>query len=278
MARKTRKAKPKTYLAGRLVFVAVSVGVAAAGTLGWLRGDGDLVQRLPFAFLAAAAGFVIPVCAGQMARGFRIMALPALLFAAWSAYSLEHANEVLVEAPRAAAHALAQAPAHEAVRNADALLTALQAKRANFVEEKVDCSPCRNTKADAALRDKDRRVQLDKDIALAKADVEAKKLAIEPYKPLAPWWAVLLFGALIDAVIAIAIGALEASARRNVEEHEAKRERERKAREQAAKAKPAQKPKAPRRGKKLSPVVTEDEARFLIQARGPRLVVDNLVG
>lgn len=268
MARKHRKSKPKTFFAGRAVFVAISIAVAAAGTIGWLRGDGDLTQRLPFAFLAAAAGFVIPICAGQIARGFLAAALPALVFSAWSAYSIEHANETLVEAPRKAQHELAQAPVLEGVRKADALLTELKEQRATFKPEVVNCDPCRQTKKDAAIRDANRRADLDKIILIAEADVTKANLILEQqpkYNPLAPWQIVLAFGALVDLVIAVGIGVLEASARS--EQRRADKENEKK------KARARTNRAAKKRDKPEQGEVTTAEHKLLLRTRGPHLRV-----
>jgi hypothetical protein len=267
MARKRKKQTPKTFVAGRTVFVVISIAVAAAGTVGWLRGEGDLAQRLPFAFLAAAAGFVIPIRAGQIARRSWAMILPALLFAAWSAYSIEHANEVLVEGPRKAAHEHSQQAAIASVRKAEALLTTLQDRRANFVEEKVDCDPCRKTKQDAAARDKDRRAELDRNILIAEADLDKKKLMVAAYAPLIDWRYVLAFGALVDLVIAVAIYCLEASAQREAQKHEADKKRNRR------NAKRDNLPKVIRALK-----VTDREQQFLLQTRGPRLATRDGVG
>lgn len=271
MARKNKQNKPKTFLAGRLVFVAVSVMVGVIGVVGWWFSPGDLWQRVPFAALAACAALVVPVCAGQLGRhklSFVFLA-PMLLFMTWSAYSIENANQTLVEAPREAIHERTQAAALARVVTAEARVASLTAKRDALQPEVVDCNPCRQTKADAAARDAVKRTQADDDIRSARADVDAAKLDVVAYAPLVDWHYVLAFGALLDLVLALGIWGLEHSARKEAQRFEQRREKER-----AYKSRTERAPK--HRKRRDANVVTETEHAFLLQARGPRLVVNNL--
>ena len=234
MANKKHQNKPKTFLAGRLVFATVSVTVGAFGTLGWWLGDGEVWQRLPLAALAASAAFVVPVCAGMLGRSRAswAMLLPALVFAAWSAVSVEHGWQTLVERPREAAYVQSQGSVLAAVVAAERRVTDLQAKRDNLQPEVVQCPAhmtCRQSKAEAAARDTDKRSVLDRDIQAAKDEVKTRKAAIAAYQHLAPWQAVLVFGSVLDLVIALGLWAIESTARKELRDYEAKRSAEQKA-------------------------------------------------
>ena len=265
MARKKKKVEYKSNWFGIAVFYGVSLLVGAVCVIGWLQGPGSPIGNAAFAGLAAVGAFAVPVCAGQVER-HKLMILPALFFACWTAYSVEHANEVLVEAPRKAAFELEQAPALAAVSKANDLLTLANANRQAFTPEKVDCSPCRLTKADAAARDAVRRADLDALITTAEKNLDKAKGELKVYAPAVPREFVLVFGALLDLIVALAIWLLEKSARQNKAEAEKKAEKAR-AKQPARKA--AKQPKI------KEPIVTADEEAFLLHARGPRLVVDN---
>lgn len=265
MARKKTKVKFKSNWFGIGVFYGVSLLVGAVCVIGWLQGPGSIVGNAAFAGLAAVGAFAVPVCAGQVER-HKLMILPALFFACWTAYSVEHANEGLVEAPRKAAFELEQAPALAAVSKANELLTLARDNRLAFTPEQVDCSPCRLTKQDAAARDTVRKADLDTQIRIAEDNLNKKKAELKTYKPAVPFEAVLVFGALLDLIVALAIWLLEKSARQNKREAEKQAE---KARAQKAR------PQAKKQAKVKQPVVSADEEAFLLQARGPRLVVDN---
>ena len=265
MARKVKQVKYKSNWFGIAVFYGVSLLVGAVCVIGWLQGPGSLIGNAAFAGLAAVGAFAVPVCAGQVER-HKLMILPALFFACWTAYSVEHANEVLVEAPRKAAFELEQAPAIAAVSKANELLTLARDNRLAFTPEQVDCSPCRLTKQDAAARDVARKADLDAQILIAEQDLDKKKAELKTYGAAVPHEAVLAFGALLDLIVALAIWLLEKSARQN--KHEAEKKAE-KARAQQPRRQPRKKAQV------KQPVVSADEEAFLLQSRGPRLVVDN---
>ena len=265
MARKKKKVEYKSNWFGIAVFYGVSLLVGAVCVIGWLQGPGSPIGNAAFAGLAAVGAFAVPVCAGQVER-HKLMILPALFFACWTAYSVEHANEVLVEAPRKAAFELEQAPALAKVAGLEAGLADLQAQRRNFKAEVVNCDPCRNTKADAAARDASRKADIDTLIAGTEKNLGEAKGELKVYAPAVPHEFVLVFGALLDLIVALAIWLLEKSARQNKAEAEKKAEK--------ARAKqPAR--KAAKQSKVKEPIITADEEAFLHRARGPRLVVDN---
>lgn len=264
-SRKASKVKYKSNWFGIAVFYGVSILVGAVCVVGWVQGPGSPIGNAAFAGLAAIGAFVVPVCAGQVER-HKLMILPALFFAFWTAYSVEHANEVLVEASRKAAFELEQAPALAAVSKATELLTVARNARLTFTPEQVDCSPCRLTKQDAAARDVVRKADLDAMVTTAEGNLETAKGELATYTPAVPHEAVLVFGALLDLIVALAIWLLEKSARQNKQEAEKKAE---KARAQHAR------PRAKKQTPVKQPVVTPEENAFLLQARGPRLVVDN---
>ena len=172
----------------------------------------------------------------------------------------------MVEAPRKAAFELEQAPAIAAVSKANELLTLARDNRLAFTPEQVDCSPCRLTKQDAAARDVARKADLDAQILIAEQDLDKKKAELKTYGAAVPHEAVLAFGALLDLIVALAIWLLEKSARQN--KHEAEKKAE-KARAQQPRRQPRKKAQV------KQPVVSADEEAFLLQSRGPRLVVDN---
>jgi Na+-transporting methylmalonyl-CoA/oxaloacetate decarboxylase gamma subunit len=249
-SKKPAKLKYKRNLFGLAMAYTVSAMVGAVGVAGWLL-SGSGIGPLAFAGLAAGAAFIIPICAGLVARGaFGWVALaPALVFAGWSAYSIENANRVIVEAPHVAAYEASQAPAKAAAAAAAARLEALQDKRANFTPEVVNCDPCKNTKLDAERRDAARKADLDALIVTAKADLAGKQAAVSAYVPLVDWRFVLAFGALVDLVLALLVYSLEKVAesnRRLAEQAKAKQE-------QAQRRQPAAQRKAS--AAKVAPVV-----------------------
>jgi len=268
MRRKHKKAKPKTFLVGRLVFIAVSIAVGAFGVLGWMLGPGDLWQRLPLATLAGAAAFVVPICAGQLGRHKLsvVFILPAALFMGWTAYSTEHANETLIEAPRKAAHEKAQAAPLAEVAAAKARVVALQAKRDAIEPEVITCQPCLNTRAQADKRYTDKLDRADREIRIAEGVVDKKQLMVAPYHSVVESVYVLVFGALLDLVLAAGIFGLEHSARHEARKLEAEKARSKKA--------------AARHVKRAKPVktipdgtVTAAEELELLRLRGAHLRV-----
>lgn len=278
MSRKNSKVKLKykRNIGGLAAMYALSVIVGAVGVAGWLLGPGDLAARTIYAALAFAAAFVVPVGAGQLGRTYAsaLMIPVMLLGAGWTAYSVEHANKVLVEAPLEAAHNAKQADKLAALASAEKALTDLLAAERAFVPEKVDCNPCRLTKQDAAARDAVKLDRLAASIVAARADVTAAKADVEPYASAVPWWMVLAFGAAIDAALALAIFSLESTARSNRQKAEEalRREREYAAKQSTKSAQPRKNSRAKKQGPE---VVSAGETAFLLQARGPRLVVDN---
>lgn len=270
--RKPAQLKYKRNLFGLAMAYTVSAMLGAVGVAGWLL-SGDGIGPLAFAGLAAGAAFIIPICAGLVSHGrFGWLALaPAIVFAAWSAYSIENANRVIVEAPHKAAFEAEQAGAKLAVTQAEARLAALQDKRVNLQPEVVDCSPCKQTKLDAERRDAARKADLDTLIATAKADLAEKQAAVKEYVSLVDWRLVLLFGAVIDLALALLVFSLEKTAGQNKRDAEKAADQQRRAARREPKA---QQPKAPAKAQPAN-VLTPDEIAFLRRAEGIRLVVNN---
>lgn len=270
--RKPAQLKYKRNLFGIVMAYAVSAMLGAVGVAGWIL-SGEGVGPLAFAGLAAGAAFIIPICAGLVSRGrFGWLALaPALVFAGWSAYSIENANRVIVEAPHKAAFDAEQAPHKAAIEKAQANLDALQAKRINLQPEVVNCSPCKQTKLDAERRDAARMADLDTQIRIAEANVDKKKAMVATYTSPIDWRIVLLFGAIIDLALALLVFSLEKTASQN------KRDAEKAANQQRRAPRSEPKAKQPKAAANVEPaqVLTPDEIAFLRRAEGIRLVVNN---
>lgn len=264
-SRKAPKVKYKSNRFGIAVFYAVSILVGAVCVVGWVQGPGSAIGNMAFAGLAAVGAFAVPVCAGQVER-HKLMILPALFFACWTAYSVEHAVETLVEAPHVAAFNATQAAPLAKVATLEAGLADLQAQRRNFKAEVVGCDPCRQTKLDAAARDAVRKADIAALIVSTEADLEKAKGELATYAPAVQREYVFAFGALLDLIVAVAIWLLEKSARQNKAEAEKKAEKART--QQRA-------PRAKKQAPVKQPVVSPEEDAFLLQAWGPRLVVDN---
>ena len=266
--RKPQPLKYKRNLFGLTVAYTVSAMLGAVGVAGWLQ-SGHGVGPLAFAGLAAGAAFIVPICAGQVSRGGTgwLAIVPALVFAGWSAFSIENANRVIVEAPHKAAHVAEQAGATAAAATAEARVVTLQAKRDALQPEVVECHPCRQTKADAAARDAAKAADLDRQVVAAKADVPLAEARVKPYVPATDWRLVLLFGAIVDLALAVLVWQLERGAEQN------RRNAERAA-EKASKPKAEQKPaKAKRKvNDGLAHLLTAEERRVLNR---PQLIVDN---
>lgn len=266
-SKKPAKLKYKRNLFGLAIAYTVSAMLGAVGVSGWLL-SGNGIGPLAFAGLAAGAAFVIPICAGLISRGaFGWLAvLPAIVFAGWSAYSIENANRVIVEAPHKAAFETEQAPAKAGVAAASANLAALQDKRINFVAEVVACSPCKNTKLDAERRDAGRKADLDALIISAKADLATKQAAVREYTPATDWRIVLGFGAVIDLVLALMVFSLEKVAEQNrrlAEKAQAKQEQAKQSQPRAKRNKPVAPVVAP--AVSTLSVLTPDERRALLR-------------
>jgi hypothetical protein len=274
-SKKPAQLKYKRNLFGLAMAYTVSAMLGAVGVVGWLL-SGEGVGPLAFAGLAAGAAFIIPICAGLVSRGrFGWLAMaPAIVFAAWSAYSIENANRVIVEAPHKAAFDAEQAPRKAAIEKAQANLDALQAKRINLQPEVVDCSPCKQTKLDAERRDAARKADLDALIVTAKADLAGKQAAVEAYVSLVDWRLVLIFGAVIDLALALLVYSLEKTAEQNKRAAEKAAD---KARNESRARNDQPKPKRVKQVSKDAPasVLSPEEIAFLRRAEGIRLVVNN---
>jgi len=278
MSRKNSKVKLKykRNIGGLAVMYAVATIMGAIGVAGWLLGPGDLIARSAYAALAFAAAFVVPVGAGQLGRSWASsLMLPIMLLGAcWTAYSIEHANKVLVEAPLEAAHDAAQAEALARLSAAKGNLADAQAAVVAYAPLVLDPSMPKGRVEAQERTWNTGRAAVVANVTAAEQAVETAQADVEPYVPSVPWWAVLAFGAAIDAFLALAIFSLESTARGNRQKAEEalRREREYAAKNQSQRAQPAKRGRA----KKQQPdVVTGEEAAFLLQARGPRLVVDN---
>ena len=152
--------------------------VAAAGVASYaLAGP----EYYPMAAVAALTAIVIMMTADHVGRGWSSVLLVPLLVicGGFQAMNLEHSYQFYFEAPAKAAYEKKLEPLQaEADRTAGRLKTA-EALLDAFQPEKVDCSPCRNTRREAAERDAQRRAPLALAVETAKAEKKAAAEALD---------------------------------------------------------------------------------------------------
>lgn len=235
---KSVNAKPSS-LQGSIWTVKLFVGaVAAAGVASYaLCGP----EFYPMAGVAALTAIVIMMTADHVGRGWASLLLVPLLFicGCFQAMNLEHSYQFYFEAPAKAGFEAGLKPLQdEATRTAERLKAA-EAQLDAFQPEKVDCSPCRNTRREAAERDQTRRAPLAGAVESAKADrkvaAEALETAQKGYKPFATPEFVLGIGGFLDIAALAAIAFMARCGRKAVADWQ-KRETRRQAKEREFRA------------------------------------------
>lgn len=199
--------------------------VAAAGVASYaLAGP----EYYPMAAVAALTAIVIMTTADHVGRGWSSVLLVPLLVicGGFQAMNLEHSYQFYFEAPAKAAYEKKLEPLQaEADRTAGRLKTA-EASLDAFQPEKVDCSPCRNTRREAAERDAQRRAPLALAVETAKAEKKAAAEALDTaqkgYRPFADPSVILVIGGLLDIAALAAIAYMAGAGRRAVAEWEAR--------------------------------------------------------
>lgn len=256
MKTSNKKNRAERFLIVRAVLILAGAASAVIGVLGWLAGGLTFANGM-LAVGAGLSAIVVPTSLELVGRGWSglLMLAPALVFGAINAGSFHHAVEVLVEAPREAAHKAEFAEtvtAYDAARKA-VLAHAPLMLTPDMPKGRVEMQQASWDKAHAAL-------------IAAEASAKASVETIPAYAPMIDKTALLIVSALLD--LSLAIGLAGVSLVRAANERKLKKERD-KAKRQAAKAKVAR-PKA----RKPADVVSEAEGRTLQAAMfgGPRLV------
>ena len=199
--------------------------VAAAGVASYILAGPEFY---PMAGVAALTAIVIMMTADHVGRGWASLLLVPLLVicGCFQALNLEHSYQFYFEAPAKAAHEAGLKPLQDEADRTAARLKVAEAALDAFQPETVDCSPCRNTRREAAERDALRRAPLAKAVDTAKAEkkeaADALDAAQKGYKPFADPLIVLAIGGLLDIAALAAIGYMAATGRRAVAEWEAK--------------------------------------------------------
>jgi len=215
--------------------VKVFVGaVAAAGVNSYVQSGPAFY---PMAVVAGLTAIVIMMTADHVGRNAASYWLVPLLVICglFQAANLEHSYQFYLEQPAKAAYETGLKPLQAEVDRSTERLTKAQASLDAFAPESVDCSPCRNTRREAAERDAARRNPLSAAVEVAKADrkiaLDALQTAQHGYKPFADALIVLVLGGLLDAAALASIAAMAGIARRDREEYEARLAAEAKAEE-----------------------------------------------
>lgn len=240
--------KPATYQPA-IWSVRLFIGsIAAAGIVAWYGADLDLISKVAAMVSAGLTALVIMFTVEALGRSWAsALLLPILAICACvQAVTFEQSFRHYVETPHKATFEKGLDPLVKELDRTTKALDAAQVAVDAFVPETVDCSPCRNTRREAAERDALRRAPLDKALAAAKVDRQAALTKLEDarkgYSAPANHLYVLIAGALLDIAAAFAIWALEMTRLKIRKEHEAKREAERakraKAKGKVAKARP----------------------------------------
>lgn len=231
---KSVNSKPSSLLVS-IWTVKVFVGaVAAAGVNSYVQSGPAFY---PMAVVAGLTAIVIMMTADHVGRNAASYWLVPLLVICglFQAANLEHSYQFYLEHPAKAAYEDGLKPLQAEVDRSTTRLTKAQASLDAFAPENVDCSPCRNTRREAAERDAARRNPLSAAVEVAKADrkiaLDALQTAKDGYKPFADSLLVLVLGGLLDAAALASIAAMAGIARRDREEYEARLAAEAKAEE-----------------------------------------------
>lgn len=222
---KSVNSKPSNLLVS-IWTVKVFVGaVAAAGVNSYVQSGPAFY---PMAVVAGLTAIVIMMTADHVGRNAASYWLVPLLVICglFQAANLEHSYQFYLEQPAKAAYETGLKPLQAEVDRSTERLTKAQASLDAFAPESVDCSPCRNTRREAAERDAARRNPLSAAVEVAKADrkiaLDALQTAQHGYKPFADSLIVLVLGGLLDAAALASIAAMAGIARRDREEYEAR--------------------------------------------------------
>ena len=226
--------KPSSLLVS-IWTVKVFVGaVAAAGVNSYVQSGPAFY---PMTVVAGLTAIVIMMTADHVGRNADSYWLVPLLVICglFQAANLEHSYQFYLEHPAKAAYEDGLKPLQAEVDRSTERLTKAQASLDAFAPENVDCSPCRNTRREAAERDAARRNPLSAAVEVAKADrkiaLDALQIAKDGYKPFADSLIVLVLGGLLDAAALASIAAMAGIARRDREIYEARLAAEAKAEE-----------------------------------------------
>lgn len=215
---KRTKSKPPAFKAGLFFLGVFCFAMGACGSYGWLAADADPITKGIQVFASAATALVIPFTVIALGRSWASLAvLPVLAICmAVQAVSFHNFFGVVIEAPHKRDFEKGLQPLHAEVTRTTQRLDAAQAALDAFAPEKVDCSPCRNTRREAAERDETARKSLRGSVDVAKADRQSALAALEAaqakYQPMAPDSYVWTVGGLLDFSIALAIWGLEMTA------------------------------------------------------------------
>jgi hypothetical protein len=212
--RLTTQTKAPGYLPGFAFLWLSSAAVAAFGVAGWALSDGNVWQRAVLGTLTACSAGVIPFTVVALGRSAAstLLVLPILVFGAINAYSFHHTVEVLVEAPRKAAH-MAEGDADYAT--AKAASAAAKARLEALAPLALDPTmPKGRVEAQKAAWEAQQRPLVEA-VAQARTDEATAKAARDAargtYKPLAPDWLVWALAVAVDFAIAVGIWGLEAT-------------------------------------------------------------------
>ena len=217
---KSVKSKPSS-LQGSIWTVKLFVGaVAAAGVNSYVQSGPAFY---PMAAVAGLTAIVIMMTADHLNRSNWLLPL-LVICGLFQAANLEHSYQFYLEGPAKAAYEAGLKPLQAEVDRSTERLTKAQTALDAFAPEQVDCSPCRNTRREAAERDAARRNPLSAAVEVAKGDrkiaMDALQTAQHGYKPFADSLIVLVLGGLLDAAALASIAAMSGIARRDREEYE----------------------------------------------------------
>lgn len=217
---KSRKRKAPTFLVGIWTIKLFVASIAAAGINAWHGSDLDTLSKLAAMMAAGLTALVIMFTVEAIGRSWATLGLLPLLAvcATVQAMTFEQSFKHYVEHPAKAAYEASLQPLVKELDRVTKLADTAQAAVDGFKPETVDCSPCRNTRREAAERDAQRLAPLSAALETAKADRKAaldkletaRKAYVSPADPTA----VLIIGALLDIAAAFGIWALEATKRR----------------------------------------------------------------
>jgi hypothetical protein len=193
------------------------LGLGAFGVAGWVASSDNPAAMVLLGAAAGLSACVIPATVHHVGRGWAsgLLLVAVLPFGFIAAYSTHHANEVLIEAPRKAAH----------MAEADALARTW-AGRVEVAQAALDAlKPLQLAPDMPAVRVRDQRAAWNETRAILKgardeaqaghaAALAARDLRAAGYQPLAPDLAVWAVAGSIDAAICIGIAVLSVIIRR----------------------------------------------------------------
>lgn len=217
---KRTKAKTPGFKAGLIILAVFTFAMGSLGAYGWAAGQADLLTKSILVFAAAVTAAVIPFTVIALGRSWASIAVIPVLAVCMlvQAVSFHNFVDVVIEAPHNREFETRLQPFEAEVARTMGRLKVAEAALDAFVPEVVTCSPCRNTRNDAAKRDADRRAALVADVDAAKtarsAAQDTLKTEQDKYKPQIPAEVVWTIGGALDLSIALAIWGLEMTALR----------------------------------------------------------------